>query len=505
MKKQQTVLLLLLLSAVLPALTLQGATEITQYGITWTFDADVETGQFCNGDWWVVGPVNLTGITNSYHTHGFTPSSGQDGSMINPPTTNKQGYDDSLSSYDATLNVSHPGGSPISPANPLALPTDLSLVSAVSWLYNSESDTEPGCPNFNDGTDTPRPVLRAAAVLTCLASTPATNSFRPPYCGSDKTIRFNKSDLDYAPLKNLDPVNDMPTLTEIEESVERLWIDHVNQYLGAFVHPTENMPEYGATLSKTLGRVALMLQLDFDQLPGSPSKETLLIRFVQIGIDLAGIADNGGFWPSNGGHGMGRKWPILFAGVILDDAHMKNVGQWDTAFQEDDDTFYVSQAEVDMTHSPEWDPDDRAPLLPYETENIGMPDWGIRHTDNPEADNMHWEATYRHINNPAYAGLILAAHIMGQKEAWNHNPLFDYVDRATALGDPNHPPENTHYGLYVFGGDFIMNMWQTYRSDFGCIWVPDGTGPDDMGDPNDDYYSLGELDCPEKATAVILQ
>jgi len=49
------------------------ATEIAQFGITWKFDADYETGQFVNGDWWVVGPVEITGITNSYHTHGLTP------------------------------------------------------------------------------------------------------------------------------------------------------------------------------------------------------------------------------------------------------------------------------------------------------------------------------------------------------------------------------------------------------------------------------------------------
>ena len=34
--------------------------QVTQYGITWTFDRPVQAGQFVTGDWWVVGPVTVT-------------------------------------------------------------------------------------------------------------------------------------------------------------------------------------------------------------------------------------------------------------------------------------------------------------------------------------------------------------------------------------------------------------------------------------------------------------
>src|SRR5689334_7745850 len=33
--------------------------SLSQYGITWTFDRPVRTGQFVNGDWYVVGPVTV--------------------------------------------------------------------------------------------------------------------------------------------------------------------------------------------------------------------------------------------------------------------------------------------------------------------------------------------------------------------------------------------------------------------------------------------------------------
>src|SRR3954468_15556795 len=37
--------------------------EISQYGITWTFDKAARTGQFITGDWWVIGPVTIVKIS----------------------------------------------------------------------------------------------------------------------------------------------------------------------------------------------------------------------------------------------------------------------------------------------------------------------------------------------------------------------------------------------------------------------------------------------------------
>ena len=37
-------------------------TSLSQYGITWTFREEVEYGTFVNGDYWVVGPVEIVHI-----------------------------------------------------------------------------------------------------------------------------------------------------------------------------------------------------------------------------------------------------------------------------------------------------------------------------------------------------------------------------------------------------------------------------------------------------------
>ncbi len=57
-------------------------TEISQYGITWTFDRPAKTGRFITGDWWVLGPVTIVKITPapgpvSYEKTILTPLQGE--------------------------------------------------------------------------------------------------------------------------------------------------------------------------------------------------------------------------------------------------------------------------------------------------------------------------------------------------------------------------------------------------------------------------------------------
>jgi hypothetical protein len=401
--------------------------------------------------------LKIVSIITDLHAPGFTPEPGQDGTMVNPGTTDKQGYDSHLKSYDARLNAGLIGGKPIATDNPLEIKSDSSVVSMVSWLYRSPKDTEPGTPRFNGGSQTPRPVTHSGAVLTVLSKAPADGSFRPAYAGTDKTIKFNASQLDLTKLKNLKPVAGAPDLATLEKSVQRPWIDHVHEFLGAMVHPTDNMPQYGRELALALGDVSLMLQLDFTQLPGNPTKNKLLIGYVQIGIDSAGIADNGGGWPANGGHGQGRKLPILIAGEVLNDPHMKDVGQWKTRFQEDEQTFYVSQADVTMTNSPQWKPDYRnIAKQPYETADIGEPEWGIHHTEAPENDDADWDAVYRDVNGPVIVTQAATLRIMGLEKEWNHPAYLDYAPRWM-----------TKRGGKTNGGamsPFAIGMWTAYAA-----------------------------------------
>ena len=464
------------------------ASSISQYGITWTFDKAIQTGQFVNGDYWVVGPVNMIAISPASTVSGTRTING---SMINPSPRkgNVQGYDSAMpaNTFDPELNAARPNQRTLSVGNPLALPVNSSMVSTISVAAGGS-----------------RPQVKTAAVLTVLAAPPLAGSFRPPYSGSDKATRFQESQLDYALLKSLAPVSSTPTLAEVERYFERPWIDHIPNWSAGYQHPEDNMPNYGRDMASQVGVGAMMLHLNFSH----EAKRTLLIRYVQLGIDLFGIVQDGGVnnWVPNGGHSSGRKWPILFAGLVLNDADMKDIGhRSEVAFGEDGMTYYVtkhpSPASIWSFNGSCWVSDgtdekydifvpnpnpalDPAPanfnaagyrrhvgwgftyfghanankeqdFAEYTDVDAGLPEWEI----GRGLGGLDWDAAYRNCGNgEIYGGYVLAANMMpGARALWNHEALFDYTDRFTAIEGQSSP--------------FVLALWQTYRADYGCIWT----------------------------------
>ena len=475
-----------------PAMSYSEQSEVSQFGITWTFDRDYVVGQFANGDYWVVGPVTIVGINPA-----SVESAGRwiNGSMINPSPrfVRKQGYDSAMygryvqpGDYEAGLNVARPNNQDLSRSNPLFVDPDSSLVSTIS---TPESDG--------------RTQLKTAAILTVLKGPVPKGSFRPPYCGSDKTVKFYRKKLDYSSLASLKPVPGVPLLSTVERYFERPWLDHVPLWMAGAQHPADNMPNYGREIGTQVGIGAIMLNLNFtDQ-----RKETLLVRYVQLGIDLYGIVQDGGSanWIGMGGHANGRKFPILFAGLVLGDPDMTNIGKRSgdylysegygpgnkppdyIHFGEDDQTFYVTQADVDITHSSQWKPDYRdTQRIPYEIEDIGLAEWGIVHSTEPENSNKFWDTAYRNVSSPCWGGMILAAHIMGMKDLWNHDALFDYKDRYMQTAVERRQTDR-----------FIERMWDAYRSDYGPVWTMtptltvDAVGGSVARVPDRETYKLG--------------
>jgi hypothetical protein len=79
------------------------------------------------------------------------------------------------------------------------------------------------------------------------------------------------------------------------------------------------MPDYGATLGRDTGEALLRLCCND---PVS-AKMPALIAYVQNGIDLFHLHQLGLRWSADGGHGNGRKLPMAFAAVMLNDQSMK--------------------------------------------------------------------------------------------------------------------------------------------------------------------------------------
>jgi hypothetical protein len=668
---------------------------VSQFGITWTFDKDYQIGQFANHDMWVLRPVVLVSISPksiqqdfSYVLHkgvsykcikshfsasesepGFGKNwtyywilEGQattpwvlstsyhddriiNGSMFNPQPTSTgsvpQGFDDALLGgciYDHTKNV----GFGISS---LIISSPVTLASSIS------ADVTSG-----------RYYLKTVALLTVLDAPAPAGSFRPYYNTTDKFILFNESTVlaNSALLQNLDisdvsvaisgAANHLEALhkdaldnpSDINETVERYferpWLLFNYGPNNSYFAPFENCKEYSRDYSEQIGVASLMLNSDLSG-GGKTSfenKKTLLIRFIQAGIDFYGVASSAygrNIWKAAAGHTQGAKWPIMFAGIMLNYDSMKNIGLvsgdyvygggnvWPSVtpldyihFGEDDQTFYVGDDQIyntpyslycyhesetgvngDVTsggmvtvtkgskvvtlandtwnvtaHPAYWKAivfktgdgvinqyarkyyiqsiDTAAGILemtePYEgvtasglsyaiAEKIwyghgnasdntvgnedypeyleshrGMPEWGERHGGKEDftwfmSDTPNWTRQYRLSGTAnSFTGFVLSALIMGQKDSWNHNALFDYMDRFIQVQQGLWDtailfPDEKYYGYttkalmmgdykdgdlirdlhelsYITKNSFVYDMWKKYRANYGPIWPDKG-------------------------------
>ena len=440
--------------------------EITQWAITWTIDGYERFGRYATGDFWIYDGTSIT-LTAIYPLSINDAGWIKNGSMVNPdPTNTSQGYDNSASPfYIAGLNVA------LDTSFPITINTESSLVS-------SKSDPEGS-----------RPQLEDISILTIVDTEPNVGDFRPPYCGSDKTSNYNVSafvtqDVYDSILGKLTPATGVPSQATAERKVQRPHLEHIRGFNGEDIRPVDNFftghgtsPTYGEYICESSGIVALWLHCDYSD----EVKKKTLTGYVQVGIDYYGIVAAGGtdLWPGNGGHGSGRKWPIIFAGIVLDVAAMRNI-DGNAGFSMDDQTFTVASGDVlsfpyakgTFTHAGtsywgkrENNSTTSREYLEYVAYHIDMPEWGVTHTIVPLRDGATWSATYRQGDTAiAWYGEILAALITRYGEAnwgrtlWNHDAIFNYMDRYDSVngGAPN---------------PFLQNMWDDFRSDYSPVWT----------------------------------
>ncbi len=419
------------------------ATSITQFGITWTFDRDYPSGRFANGDHWVVGPVVITDISpRSMIVDGATLH----GSMVNPKPHTEQGFDSRIKNVPFAPELNR--GASL----PLTLQPGSSLLSSASHAARANGDD---------------PQLKTIAILTVLSAPAPAGSFRPAYVGTDKAIRWNVSQLDYGRLRSLPRVASAPDLATLAKQFEKPFIDLRSNWTSRYVQPSDNHPPYGREISHQVGAAMLALQLD-----ATPAqKEPLLVKVVQRGLDVYGLAVNGANWGNDGGHRIGRKPMLLLAGAVLNDTAI--LAYADAAkffkFQEDQQTFYVSAADVARKRQTS----DGKNRQPYTTDMIGLPEWGEKHIGMPERDDSNWGAAYRAVCGPAMSGNVLAARLMGLRGTWNWPALFDYIDRYFEVEGSN---AATHTNALQ---PFVKSMWAAYRLlDSDDVGAPADPAPD---------------------------
>jgi hypothetical protein len=397
--------------------------NVSQYGITWTFDRPARVGHFINGDWYVVGPVTVKAITPKPlygdeiaeieldHMDLERPVGQRvrNGFMLNPPAAMRVSYDSGVRNwFDPSLIqrlpvALKPGDSLVST---ISMPKGL-VLKPILWQ------------TVERGVDDSTPIRRAA-VLTCVAELLPPDAFRPAFCDRQARIYFSRE------LKrHLLPTAAAGGLPDIQLYVrftERPWVG--TGFFG-FEGPVENMPQYGRDYARVVSQDALLLCTDLK----AETKETLLVDFVQVGIDLGGMIRAGHpGWEGFGGHGSGRKLPIVFAGLLLGDDQLAHINRSfpKAHFGEDEQTAYGDSwtgAKVVFTGHRAIDEATgvaRAGTGPYEH---------TRPSTWKDGYEKMSESYRRCCTSAAWVAGALALRLMKGESAWDHDAFFDYCDR----------------------------------------------------------------------------
>ncbi len=460
-------------------------------------EPDTDSPDFITGQ-----PVRTT--SGDQFTPGSIDTRTINGSMINPDPSKaslwsgNQAFDSEMHAWHTTtnrpypqwrqyclngvVNAARPNNAPVSATNPLTIPVHSSLVSSISKSHPA------------------RTILQTQAILTVLPSAPAENSFRPPYSGNDKSVHFTVNMLDYSRLLNLPSVDTTP-IDSIAAHFEKPWIDILTGQMGQSGR-SQNMPEYSQTIGQRTGDAALILNVrqSANETTNRDIKKTLLIRFVQLGIDNYGVMKMGasmpeGNWPPIEGQNMGHKLPIVFAGYLLGgtkgSAHAPadqmlnipvwnpelSVGSFNPVFQEDLNLWYVT--EEDIGRPVRGVNKGYGIAEEYTQEHVGLPEWGTRHLGPyafPSDDDSAWNANYRHICATGMVGTALAIHMMGLRDVWNNPVFFDYHDRWYSITNGNPTESQSLTSL-------TKKMWDAYRTNYGPVWP-------DSNPPGQDTYTL---------------
>ena len=446
--------------------------SVSQYGITWTFEAPAPVGHFVNGDFYIVGPVTITNIDPRPLVGSEVPArevaeaektrfpSGKylrNGSMLNPPPAREEvAFDTGIKNYCYPDLVTVP---PVrmKPGDCLASTISLKVGEKAEFPYHSEGERE---QNENSP-------IKTLAILTCVANPLPADAFRPSYGNRGQKIFFARK-LRRNLLRRLPLPPDAPNLLTWIRVFQRPWFNTC--YFG-FEQPMENMPHYGQWIAQAQSVGGLILMLDYNL----ENKERLLINIVQVGIDYWGLVQNGHSWGAWGGHSSGRKFPIVLAGLLLGDDEMASPTKTfpTVQFGEDNQTMcgngWTGAKALFAGHSG----------IETGTGKIPRPEWGPYEHLPPSKwskGNFTSECYRRANTSSAWVGEALVIRMLHAEKDWNHDAFFDYVDRWMTEDDTGPGriimqswPEigfNDHdkWNREGYAGDpFVKTMWERYR------------------------------------------
>jgi hypothetical protein len=393
-------------------------------GIRFNFDAPMPTGRYVNGDWFVSSeaePVSIVrmdppfvidgreknGAESRYGSGNFGPGGqGFDGSTT--PNNNVTGYP-----YRSSLNVD--------PAN-----TGQPLV----FAKGAEGSVDKGKSGTPDNYG--RAALDYMARLTIVNRLPPERAFRPGADNPVKTSPWTEADMDLSILPNVAAVPSLPEFDAVYDKVRRPHMHTSLKGQNRVRKPKFNEETYGREYAGTTADAALMLCTNIP----TAKKRVLAIAFVQLGIDIYERAKRGGVWEADGALNCGRKLPLLFAAIMLNDQGMKdyvdasNTSVWKKSalgygtrrnapgplFMEDRQTNYINQFDINNSG--------------YSQGDIGKPEWQKKYwfhpSSNTKGTDSNYSVSYRSNNSHYQWGTAIAAMLIyGGRNLWGWEPFFE--------------------------------------------------------------------------------
>lgn len=153
--------------------------------------------------------------------------------------------------------------------------------------------------------------FKEIAILTVLPAAAPEGSFRPPYAGTNKTIKWNKSNIDYSKLKSIaiPNISNAPVYSDLYNAVKRPLLEVNKHWLNTYwksawmMTKTGGYPQrtYGQTVSVVSSGAGLLLNTNLGMNTASQAeinnaKEPLLVAMIQWGIDTYGWSMNNMQW-----------------------------------------------------------------------------------------------------------------------------------------------------------------------------------------------------------------
>ncbi len=410
--------------------------SLTQYGITWTFAAPARVGQFINGDWYVVGPVTIKAIApkplwgdevatapveqRDVHEDRYKGQFARNGSTLNLPAvappnkittrTRRSGFDSRMpmDAYDPDQFT----------RLPIAMKAGDSLVSSAS------AEPFDGYP------------IKAVAILSCVANPQPVDAFRPSFCQAATCKPHLARNLRRDLLQKLPKPASAGKVKPADYAgfFQTPWIDTVG--FGRAM-PRLKFQFYGPNIAEIVGIGSLLLLLDY----APEEKEPLLLNMVQTGIDLFGLLRGGGGWPAEGAGAAGRKWPIMFAGLMLDEPAMSALTRHhpEGRFHEDEQTAFCPLEFAGKKYEHGWTgakvvwTGHYAYFKGQWRSNKWEGTYGPVDLIPPSEWPVPWaegsEGYRRNGTSPFWVAQALAARLMHVEKLWDHDAFFAYVDR----------------------------------------------------------------------------